>query len=220
MPPFAAPALAEPPVELVPAPLPLVPAAFAPPMLLPAVLELPACPALPWSSLLAVSPQPSASTPRVANDQIKPRAERIRGSFHPLLPSATQLVSLRVSPRRAEPSSEQELRAVRLSGVPGVTLKEAAARFQVPLSRVRRARKRQPELARLSSAELALAALTNNGLEPEFTFADLARVAAWLDYVNHDGSTEEDVRRLLQGLAEQGLLELGERAGRLLRDWP
>jgi len=129
-------------------------------------------------------------------------------------------VSTGVTPRRALPSSEPELRAVKLSGVPGVTLKEAAARFQVPLSRVRRARRRQPELARLSLAELALAALTNNGLEPEFSLMELARVAAWLDYVNHDGSTEADVRRLLDALAEQGLIELGEHAGRLLRDWP
>jgi hypothetical protein len=118
------------------------------------------------------------------------------------------------------PSSEQELRAVKLSGVPGVTLKEAAARFQVPLSRLRSARKRQPELARLSLAELALAALTNNGQQPEFSFAELPRVAAWLDYVNHDGSTEEDVRRLLHGLAERGLIELGAQSGRLLTNWP
>jgi hypothetical protein len=104
--------------------------------------------------------------------------------------------------------------------VPGVTLKEAAARFQVPLARVQNARRRQPEAARLSLEELALAALTNNGLEPEFSLMELARVAAWLDYVNHDGSTEADVRRLLDALAEQGLVELGERAGRLLRDWP
>ncbi|HVY24911.1 MAG TPA: hypothetical protein VHB79_00115 [Polyangiaceae bacterium] len=125
-----------------------------------------------------------------------------------------------MSPRRALPSSEQELRAVKLSGVPGVTLKEAAARFQVPLARVRSARRRMPELARLSLAELALAALTNNGLEAEFSLAELARVAAWLDYLNHDGSTEADVRRLLDALAEQGVIELREQSGRLVRDWP
>lgn len=109
---------------------------------------------------------------------------------------------------------------MKLSGVPGVTLKEAAARFQVPVSRVQSARKRQPELARLSLAELALAALTDNGLEREFSFAELPRVAAWLDYVNHDGSTEADVRRLLQGLAGQGMIELDEQGGRLLQNWP
>ena len=122
--------------------------------------------------------------------------------------------------RKPKPATEAELRAAKLTRIPGVTLAEAAERFQVPIARVRAARRDCPEQTQLSLAELALAALTNNGLDPSFTLQNLERVAGWLDYVNHDGSTVEDVRRLLTELAERGLIRLAKDSGELVEAWP
>ena len=122
--------------------------------------------------------------------------------------------------RKPKPITAAELRAAKLTRIPGVTLAEAAERFQVPLARVRAARRDCPEQTQLTLAELALAALTNNGRERVFTLQNLERVAGWLDYVNHDGSTVEDVRRLLSSLAEQGLIRLGQDSGELVEAWP
>jgi hypothetical protein len=117
-------------------------------------------------------------------------------------------------------NAELARRAAKLSRLPGVTIAEAAKRFGVSVYSVRRSR-RDPALdTTLSLAELALAALTNNGLEPSFTLGDLRQVASWVDYVNHDGCTPEDVRALLQSLADSGVIELGAESGRLLVAWP
>ncbi|HXK19122.1 MAG TPA: hypothetical protein VNG33_15020 [Polyangiaceae bacterium] len=121
---------------------------------------------------------------------------------------------------KARPVTDTELRAAKLTRIPGVTLAEAAKRFQVPVARVRAARRDCPEQTQVSLAELALAALTNNGLERSFTLQNLERVAGYLDYVNHDGSTAEDVRRLLAELAEQGWIALGDDSGELVKAWP
>src|SRR6478735_2392097 len=94
--------------------------------------------------------------------------------------------------------SANALRAARLSRVPGVTIAEAAARFDVPLAQVRRARS---DVAALTLPELVLAALSQNGLLQSFPIADLSSVAGYIDYVNHDGCNEEDVRAMLEELA-------------------
>lgn len=118
---------------------------------------------------------------------------------------------------KVKPITESELRAAKLSRVPGVRIAEAAARFSVAAARVSAARKHCPEL---TTAELALAALTRNGQDSKFSIGELDHVARWLDYVNHDSSTARDVRRLLEDLAEQGWLKLGNESGELLRPWP
>jgi len=111
-------------------------------------------------------------------------------------------------------------RAAKLSRLPGVTIAEAAERFSVSVHSVRRAR-RDPALdTSLSLAELALAVLSKNGLEWSFALGDLRQVAGFIDYVNHDGCTPEDVRTLLESLADAGVIELGAESGRLLVAWP
>jgi hypothetical protein len=110
------------------------------------------------------------------------------------------------------------LRAAKLSRVPGVTIAEASKRFRVAASAVQRARKSAGAAASLSLAELAVAALTDNGLSTSGKLDGLDRIAGWLDYVNHDGSTADDVRRLLATLPEVVVIE-GER-WRLVAPWP
>ena len=110
------------------------------------------------------------------------------------------------------------LRAVKLSRVPGVTIAEASKRFGVAVSAVQRARRAAGAATTLSLAELALAALTDNGTRAAGTLDDLPRIASWLDYVNHDGSTVDDIRRLLATLPEVLVIE-GER-WRLVAAWP
>lgn len=100
-----------------------------------------------------------------------------------------------------------------------MTIAEAAARFAVPPSAVTRARKSAPAL---SLAELALAALTGNGARANgtLTAGGLAQIASFIDYVNHDGCTAEDVRALLAACAAQGTLELQGDEWSLPAPWP
>ena len=110
------------------------------------------------------------------------------------------------------------MRAAKLSRIPGVKIDDARRRFGVTAAAIKKARKdprSQPTLA-----ELALAALTSNGCTRSGTLDDLASIASWLDYVNHDGSTEADVRRLLAECAHAGLLSIEGAAWRLLVEWP
>jgi hypothetical protein len=121
---------------------------------------------------------------------------------------------------KRKPLTSSELRAAKLSRIPGVTLAEAAERFGVPVARVRAARSSSATPQRLSSAELVLAALTNNGQERSFSRLNLERVAEWLDYVNHDACSVAEVEQLLESLAADGWLELEGETGELLKDWP
>lgn len=90
------------------------------------------------------------------------------------------------------------MRAAKLSHVPGVTIAEACARFEVTRAEVARARKLAE--SKPSLAELALAALTKHGTQTSGALADLEGVAAWIDYINHDACTVAEVRALLAGL--------------------
>jgi hypothetical protein len=92
------------------------------------------------------------------------------------------------------------IRAAKLSRVPGVTIAEARQRFGVTAAAVARARK-LPE-SHPTLAELALAAVTKNGTKTSGTLGDLTGVAGWIDYINHDGCTAEDVRALLASCPE------------------
>ncbi len=105
-----------------------------------------------------------------------------------------------VKPRGAKPVSPDELRAAKLSHVPGVTIAEACQRFGVTkaaVARARKARESQP-----SVAELALAALTSNGTRKSGAIADLDGVAGWIDHINHDGATAAEIRALLAPFVE------------------
>lgn len=99
-----------------------------------------------------------------------------------------------------------------------MTIDDAKKRFGVKVSAIRAARK--DARSELSLPELALAALTDNGAKREGTLESLTKIASWIDYVNHDGSTESDVRRLLAECAKAGLLAIEGKRWRLVGDWP
>ena len=110
------------------------------------------------------------------------------------------------------------IRAARLSRIPGVTIAQAAKRFEVPPAQVSRARKSIVETS-LSMADLALAALTREGRRRSGALSDLKAIAGWLDYVNHDACTPAEVRALLDEQVKAGLLEI-DGGRRLLKPWP
>ena len=116
-----------------------------------------------------------------------------------------------------KPISPVALRAAKLSRVPGVTLTEARERFGVKKSELARARK---QVATLSTEELVLAMLTKNGVEPSGALVDLEGMAAYIDYVNHDGSTAADIQRMLDGHVKTGWLAIHQDTWSLLRPWP
>jgi hypothetical protein len=124
---------------------------------------------------------------------------------------------LRVPPR-AKPIGSDVLRAAKLSRVPGVTIAEACGRFDVPKSAVARAR-REPGSA-LSLDELALAALSKNGTKTRGALSGLGGIARWLDYINHDACSAEDVRSLLETFVASGHLSIDGERWRLREAWP
>ena len=119
-----------------------------------------------------------------------------------------------------KPLAPEAIRAARLSRVPGVTIAEAVARFGVARSTVERARKEMAAETAPSLAELALAALTSNGTKEEGDLAGLDGRRRWIDYINHDGCTAADVRRMLEKLAEGGVLRIDGERWKLAKPWP
>lgn len=91
-------------------------------------------------------------------------------------------------------------RAAKLSHVPGVTIADACDRFEVSRTSVLKARK-DPS-TKLSLAELALAALTANGMLASGSTDDFAELAKWIDHVNHDGCTTDEARALVASRPE------------------
>ncbi len=123
-----------------------------------------------------------------------------------------------MKPHGAPSVSADEMRAAKLSWVPGVTIDEACERFGVKRTAVSRARK-APE-TKPSLAELALAALTENGTRDRGTTGDLAGVASWISYVDHADSSAAEIRQLLAPMVTDGQLALDAKTWRLLRPWP
>jgi hypothetical protein len=131
----------------------------------------------------------------------------------------------RKSPKKSSaenaPSPADVLAAAKLSRIPGVTIAEAAKRYGVTAAAIARARRADPHL-RLSSDELALAALTRNGAKRRGTLSagTLTSIAGWIDYVDHDACTADEVRQMLDGWVKSGVLALDGSAWRLLEAWP
>ncbi len=69
-------------------------------------------------------------------------------------------------------------------------------------------------------AELVLAALSSEGQRSEGALTDVNGIAGWIDYINHDGCTAADVRRILDGLVEDGALSIEGNRWKLARPWP
>lgn len=66
-------------------------------------------------------------------------------------------------------------------------------------------------------AEIALAALTDNGTLVTGSTDDFAQLATWIDYVNHDGCTVEEARALVVSRPE---VVIDGATWRLVADWP
>jgi hypothetical protein len=108
-------------------------------------------------------------------------------------------------------------RAARLSRIPGMTIRAAASRMGVPEAAVRRARR---AVGQPGVEDLLLAALTDHGRVESGPLPDLAGIAAWIDYVNHDGATAADVRARLDALVASGALRIADGHWSLARPWP
>lgn len=118
---------------------------------------------------------------------------------------------------RRQPTAEALERAVKLSLIPGMTLAQSCQAAGVSLAALRRARKISS--IRLTRDDLLLAALTRNGEQTEGPIGDLAAIAAWLDYVNHDGSRAPEIEQDLVRLAADGWLTIESGRFRMLRRW-
>lgn len=121
--------------------------------------------------------------------------------------------------RRSEDPSAVA-RAVKLSRIPGVTIAEAATTIGVSAAAVKRGR--ASDETPPTRDDLLLAALTHNGTVHEGRVGDPAGLAGWLDYVNKDGTTADEVARDLERLAREGRIVLGEQGTtfRLAAPWP
>lgn len=104
--------------------------------------------------------------------------------------------------------------------MPGVTVAEACKRFAVSKAAVLRARRDLVPASALSLAELALAALSRNGARQSGTLGNLSGIAGWIDYLNHDACSAEDVRTLLDTLVESGVLSIRGKRWKLRQAWP
>ena len=109
---------------------------------------------------------------------------------------------------------------MKLSRIPGVTIAEAAKTLGVSVAAVKRGRAGDP--AQPTRDDLLLAALTKNGTVAEGAVGDAAGIAGWLDYVNKDGTTAEEVARDLERLAREGRIVLAGDGTtfRLALPWP
>jgi hypothetical protein len=72
----------------------------------------------------------------------------------------------------------------------------------------------------VSLSELALAALTKNGTRKKGTLSGLGRIASWIDYIDHDGCTADDVRNLLDEFVASGHLSIEGDRWKLREAWP
>lgn len=113
------------------------------------------------------------------------------------------------------------LRAARLARLPGVRRAEACARFSLSIGALRRAMKEMGARAWPSSRDLVLHTLTDGGTRRAGTLPrDLRLVASYLDYVNKDAATEDDVRGYLDELVRERVIAIDGTRFRLLQDFP
>lgn len=115
---------------------------------------------------------------------------------------------------------DDDERAVRFYQLPGVTRAEVCERFGISRYRLDRARRAYRGRSFPTRPELVLGALTRNGQLDAGGIPDLAHLGSWLDYVNKDGSTADDVAALIDGLVADGWLAVDGERWRLLRPFP
>ncbi len=113
------------------------------------------------------------------------------------------------------------LRAARLARLPGVRRAEACERFGLSIGMLRRAIREFGAQARPRAWEIVLHALTDAGTRVSGdSLPRLAAVASYVDFVNKDGCTVEEVRRILDGLVAEGVLAMDGERWELLVEFP
>lgn len=119
---------------------------------------------------------------------------------------------------------ESLLRKVaRLSAVPGVKVREVCERLGVTRYAIELASKLPDMPRRAPKDDLVIAMLTAQGrIErgPWPSPAALSTMASWLDYVDKDGSTADDVAARLDGLVQRGVLRRVGDEYELLQPFP
>ena len=121
-----------------------------------------------------------------------------------------------------EELSPELMRAARLSALPGVTLATACDRFGVTKPALEHARKMLGETwLRPSREDLVVAILTDYATATEGPMpASFDAIASYIDFVEKDGCTAVEVRSLIDGLVQQGLVEIAKARWKLLEPWP
>lgn len=114
------------------------------------------------------------------------------------------------------------MRAARLSGLPGITLDTACERFGVDKGGLQNARKTLGATwLRPSREDLLLAALTDYATLTEGPLpASLDKIASYIDFVEKDGCTADEVQTVINALVRHKLLELTPDGWKLLEAWP
>lgn len=113
-------------------------------------------------------------------------------------------------------------RVARLYRIPGVSATKVCERLGVTRYAIAKATKRFGG-RRPSPEDLVLAALTREGANtrgPWPTADKLTLMASWVDYVNKDGSTAENIEAMLDGFVRAGVLRRDGNAFVLLKPFP
>lgn len=109
-------------------------------------------------------------------------------------------------------------RAALYAQLPGVRRAQACARYGVSLTALRARLKRGgPYFTR---ADLVLAGITRSGADTEGELGALDRLAGYVDWLNHDGCSADEVREILDQLVADGIIAIDGQRFRLLVDWP
>lgn len=118
-------------------------------------------------------------------------------------------------PRRATPSRDVLVRAVKLARHPHVKATEVRARFGLSERVLRDAKKMLAIEARWTHDDLVLAALHEqaNGL-------DARAIAAFVDWVDHSPWSEAETTARLESLEGEGWVVRDDARWRLVREWP
>ena len=115
--------------------------------------------------------------------------------------------------RYAELDPQMLRRAAKLAQLPGVTRKQAAARFGISVGMLRRALQEHGAATRWTREDLVLHCLSAGGQRREGELGELGTLASYLDFVNKDGSSAEVARRAADDLS-RALADRPDRFGR------
>ena len=115
-------------------------------------------------------------------------------------------------------SDEVLERAVLYGRLPGVRNADVCERFRITERQLREARERISIY--LSRPQLVLSALTWSGKQTSGSLGDLASIAGYVDWQNHDGCTAAEVQSTLDELVADGTLAIDGDRWTLQRPWP